>query len=190
MKIAITGHTKGIGLAFANLYRNKGNSVIGFSRSNGFNICRPAAVKRMVELSEDVDVFINNAHGWDGDSYAEIKLLFKLWESWQGKKKTIVNIGSSTTMRWEKAADASAQSSAGLYRGAKKSLEESCEFLWNQGTWPYVCLMVPCLTDTNLTAHRTDPNKVDPKHFVELVYHCLSIKEFRVPVIKLAVNPL
>ena len=34
MKIAITGHTKGIGKAIADLYPN----VIGFSRSKGYDI--------------------------------------------------------------------------------------------------------------------------------------------------------
>ena len=185
MKIAITGHTKGIGLAFADLYQQKGHEVIGFSRTNGFDICDQLAIDKIINLSQGVDLFINNAHAWNQDTFAQTKLLFRLWESWQGKEKIIVNIGSSLTMRWEKGPSDSIS-----YRSVKKSLEESCEFLWNQNPWPYVCLMVPCLTDTSRTAHRKDANKVDPKHFVNLVDHCLSIKEFRIPVVKLAVNPL
>jgi nucleoside-diphosphate-sugar epimerase len=185
MKIAITGHTKGIGFAFAEMYQEQGHEVIGFSSSTGYNISIDADRKKIVQESQDVDIFINNAHAWNQDDFAETTLLFKLWESWQGQKKTIVNIGSSLTMRWEKGPDATIS-----YRSAKKTLEESCEFLWNQSQWPYVCLMVPCLTSTDRTKHRKDSNQVDPKEFVKLVDHCLSIKEFRVPVVKLAVNPL
>jgi nucleoside-diphosphate-sugar epimerase len=185
MKISITGHTKGIGLAFANLYQQKNYLVNGFSRSNGFDITNPDAVDQIINQSQDADIFINNAHSWNQDAFAQTNLLFQLWESWQGKEKIIVNIGSSLTMRWEKG-----PSDSIIYRTAKKTLEESCDFLWNQNAWPYVCLMVPCLTDTARTRHRNDTNKVDPQHFVNLVDHCLSIKEFRIPVVKLAVNPL
>ena len=37
-KIAIIGHTKGIGKAIANLYKSKKYEVIGLSRSNGYDL--------------------------------------------------------------------------------------------------------------------------------------------------------
>ena len=37
-KIAITGHTKGIGKAIADLYSKKNYEVIGLSRSNGYDM--------------------------------------------------------------------------------------------------------------------------------------------------------
>ena len=58
MKIAITGHTKGIGKAIANLYPD----YIGFSRSNDFDIGNPDCVNRIVELSKNCDIFVNNAY--------------------------------------------------------------------------------------------------------------------------------
>ena len=45
MKIAITGHTKGIGKACFDLF-NTDNNCIGFSRSNGFDI----SVNGVVEI--------------------------------------------------------------------------------------------------------------------------------------------
>ena len=37
-KIAIIGHTKGIGKAIAKLYKSKNYEVIGLSRSNGYDL--------------------------------------------------------------------------------------------------------------------------------------------------------
>ena len=37
-KIAIIGHTKGIGKAIAELYKSKTYEVVGLSKSNGFDI--------------------------------------------------------------------------------------------------------------------------------------------------------
>ena len=37
-KIAIIGHTKGIGRAIADLYKSKNYEVIGLSRSNGYDL--------------------------------------------------------------------------------------------------------------------------------------------------------
>ena len=58
MKIALTGHTKGIGLATKELLEADGHEVVGFSRTNGFNVMRP---KNIVKNALDCDVFINNA---------------------------------------------------------------------------------------------------------------------------------
>ena len=37
-KIAIIGHTKGIGKAISKLYKKKGFDIVGLSRSNGYDI--------------------------------------------------------------------------------------------------------------------------------------------------------
>ena len=60
MKLAITGHTKGIGKAIADLYPNS----LGFSRSNGYDISKPEDVKLIIEttIEMDCDVFVNNAY--------------------------------------------------------------------------------------------------------------------------------
>ena len=38
MKIAITGHSAGIGQALSKVYESKGHEVVGLSRRNGNNI--------------------------------------------------------------------------------------------------------------------------------------------------------
>ena len=58
MKIAITGHKKGIGQEFARQLAQQGHHIVGISRSDGENIRR---VAHTASLIEPCDVFINNA---------------------------------------------------------------------------------------------------------------------------------
>jgi len=57
-KIAITGHTKGIGLALANYYTDLGIEVVGFSRTNGYDISKGVDQERIINESQDCDLFI------------------------------------------------------------------------------------------------------------------------------------
>lgn len=87
MKVAITGHTKGIGQAIANLYTDH----IGFSRSNGYDISVADNRYAILNESKDCDVFINNA--WhDSHQVSMFDEIFYLWQ--HDRTKTIVNIGS------------------------------------------------------------------------------------------------
>jgi hypothetical protein len=86
MEIAITGHTSGIGKYIFENYRG----ISGFSRSNGYNICKSDDRKRILQNAENCDVFINNAHNEFGQTF----LLLDIFKKWQFRNKTIVNIGS------------------------------------------------------------------------------------------------
>ena len=88
MKIAITGHTKGIGAVTVELLEAAGHEVVGFSRTNGYNVMRP---KNIVKDAIDCDVFINNA--WQPD--AQPRLLYLMYEEWANKPKHIINISST-----------------------------------------------------------------------------------------------
>jgi NAD(P)-dependent dehydrogenase (short-subunit alcohol dehydrogenase family) len=85
MKLAITGHTKGIGKAIADLYPDH----IGFSRSNGHDIGVTSHREIIISESSDCDVFVNNAYQND---YQNLMFsdIFLQWE--QDSTKTIVNI--------------------------------------------------------------------------------------------------
>jgi len=181
MKIAITGHSTGIGLSLANLYRQHGHEVIGFSRDNGYHISDPEKRKSIIEQSKDCDIFFNNAY----HDFSQCDLLFELWEVWQGQKKKIVNVSSSLTMRWDTYHRTNLK-----YRSSKIALEQSSDFLWNKSPWPAIMCVSPCLTDTPRTHYITEGNKVDPDEFAEFLYYCLSRPNFRVQKLALAVNPL
>ncbi len=72
MKIAITGHTKGIGKALYNYFSEIGHEVIGMSRSNGYDITLNP--DKILEQISSCDLFINNAY--DGNS-SQVELLKK-----------------------------------------------------------------------------------------------------------------
>jgi hypothetical protein len=87
MKIAITGHTQGIGKrAYDRLCPN----IIGFSRSNGYDITNPTDRERIIEESNHCDIFINNATA----EFGQTLLFLELFNNWQYQNKTIINVGS------------------------------------------------------------------------------------------------
>lgn len=90
-KIAITGHTKGLGQALFNYFGDKGDEVLGFSRSTGHVL--PFKMQEILKASEDCNVFINNAF----PVTSQVTLLYQLFHKWHDKQKTIVTIGSHTT---------------------------------------------------------------------------------------------
>jgi len=59
MKIAITGHTSGLGRAFYDHF-SKDHEVIGLSRSNGYDITKNQ--DRIIDAVKDCKLFFNNAY--------------------------------------------------------------------------------------------------------------------------------
>ena len=94
MKIAITGHKKGIGKAFAEQLSARGHEIVGISRSDGENIRRTA---HTASLIEPCDMLINNAISF----YAQTELLFEVWHTWQHTKEVrhIWNISTKVCER-------------------------------------------------------------------------------------------
>jgi len=88
MIIGITGHTAGLGKAIYDklitLY-----DVIGFSRTNGYNVQSP---NKIIEKLENCDIFINNVYYETTQS----DLILKLFDKWKDLEKTIININSSS----------------------------------------------------------------------------------------------
>ena len=99
--VAITGHTRGIGRGIAEEFKNRNWDVIGFSRSNGFDIAEHDCISRMISVvkENDCDVVVINAyHG-----FMQIHQLFefaKLWE--HDVNKTIITIGSTSGTEWRR----------------------------------------------------------------------------------------
>ena len=87
MKIAITGHTAGIGQALAKLYGQQGHQIVGLSRREGNNIRN---IPKIADQIESCDMFVNNAQA----GYAQTELLFEMAQRWQGTKKHIVVIST------------------------------------------------------------------------------------------------
>jgi NADP-dependent 3-hydroxy acid dehydrogenase YdfG len=90
MKIAITGHTAGIGQALAKEYQFDGHEIIGLSQREGNNIRN---TPKICDQIEPCDIFVNNAQA----GYAQTELLFEMANRWQGTKKHIIVISTMMT---------------------------------------------------------------------------------------------
>lgn len=90
MRVALTGHTRGIGASLAAHFISQGIEVRGFSRMNGYHLRR--AVGRIARESEDCDVLINNAYF----EFQQVHLLYRMFNLWHDRDKLIVNIGSTS----------------------------------------------------------------------------------------------
>jgi hypothetical protein len=92
MKVAITGHTQGIGKAIFDELDRRSHQVRGYSRSNNWDIMSLEIRNKILEETFDFDVFINNAYC----PVAQFELLKSVVAHWQGTKKLIVNVGSKS----------------------------------------------------------------------------------------------
>jgi nucleoside-diphosphate-sugar epimerase len=90
MKIAITGHTAGIGQALAEEYTLGGHEIIGLSKREGNNIRN---IPKICDQIESCDVFVNNAQA----GYAQTELLFEMAHRWTGTSKHIIVISTMMT---------------------------------------------------------------------------------------------
>lgn len=152
MKIAITGHSAGIGQALANLYELQGHEVVGLSRRNGYNI---RSIPKLTNKIKDCDIFINNAQV----GFAQTELLFAVYKEWQGiENKKIINI--STLMTSEPLS-----SIPGLemteYFVQKTALEEAIKQLRHYHDWPKLCLIKP-------GAIATQPGQTSPRPYANV----------------------
>jgi nucleoside-diphosphate-sugar epimerase len=90
MKIAITGHTAGIGQALAQQYTALGHEIMGLSRREGNNIRN---IPKICDQIEPCDVFVNNAQA----GYAQTELLFEMARRWANTGKQIVVVSTMMT---------------------------------------------------------------------------------------------
>lgn len=95
MKIAITGHTSGVGLALKDYFESNGHLVIGFSRKSGYNIANAEHRQKIVAESVDCDIFVNNAYNNFDDS--QLEMLKLIYNNWAEQDKLIFNMSSRIT---------------------------------------------------------------------------------------------
>ena len=131
MKIAITGHSAGIGQALAKIYEAQGHEVVGLSRRNGYNI---RSLPKVAGMIESCDMFINNAQV----GYTQTELLFEIWRRWRGQQKYIINISTQMTdillppkEEWDE------------YIIQKKALDLATQLLEQRSEWPRLLLVRP-----------------------------------------------
>jgi NAD(P)-dependent dehydrogenase (short-subunit alcohol dehydrogenase family) len=89
-KIAVIGHTKGIGKAICDLYKKKKYEVIGMSRSNGHDIIHDQ--EKIIENIEGCDLVVLNAHADRG----QLNLLKRIYGLYAFDKMKVAVITSTS----------------------------------------------------------------------------------------------
>lgn len=137
MKIAITGHTAGIGKEFSRQLSSRGHTIVGISRREGENIRRIAHTASVIE---SCDMFINNAQS----GYAQTELLYEVWKKWKGQEKHIWNISTiMTESPINTCPDQQNDIDMNQYRNQKLSLEESSRQLRYKSPLPRISIIRP-----------------------------------------------
>lgn len=156
MKVVITGHTSGVGKALSIALSRRGDTVIGMSRANGFDI---ADINSIVAAARDADVFVCNAHAafWQAD------LLFEMARLWaDSPRRLIIAMGSLSANGINPA--------QGRYAVHKKALDAACEQLQADTTIKCrLTLLRFGYTDTPRVAHR----HVRKMHVQDVIAHAL-----------------
>jgi len=138
MKIAITGHTAGIGQALAQVLADRGHDIVGLSKRHGDNIRN---TPKIAEKILPCDMFINNAQA----GYAQTELLYAVWEKWQDQPgKHIWCIG---TMMTQSPTDQPVPDQSDIdmsqYRNQKIALDDAITQLRNKKHMPVITMIRP-----------------------------------------------
>lgn len=176
MKIAITGHTAGIGQALANSYHLRGHEIVGLSKRHGDNI------RNIIKISQQIepcDMWINNAQ----DGFAQTELLFEIARLWQGTRKHIMVI---STMMTQQPTSSLPGLDMDLYRVQKVALEESVCQIRDRRLKINLTLVRPGNIATS--ADKTVPPAADVNHWAETLVRIFDLANqhnLRIPDISL-----
>jgi len=147
LKIAITGHSAGIGQALANEYTKQGHEIIGLSKRDGNNI---RSIPKIASLIEPCDMFINNAQA----GYAQTELLFEMAQQWQGTGKHIIVI---STMMTQDPVSIIPGLDMDHYRVQKVALEEAVKQIRNRHIGISITIVRPGQVATQPNSIGSDP---------------------------------
>ena len=142
-KIAITGHTKGIGNGLQNIFLSNSLNVKGFSRSNSYDISKIDVIDSIIEETLDYEVFINNAYY---ENHQEI-IAKKWFESHQDKNHLLVNISSIAPIANQYIDKRYVHTKYGDYKTNLDKLSWDINFANKSARCINIC---PALVDTNM----------------------------------------
>lgn len=157
MKIVITGHTKGIGKGIYDYFKSNGHEVLGFSKSNNFDISKED-IRNIIALEcVDSDIFVNNAYNNHDES--QLYLLKKISEIWKNSNKTIINISSLNTRL------------DNIYGTQKKKLDDFCK---NQ-KYTNIVNLKPGYVNTDRVLNKKE-NKMEIDEVIRIIDFCINSK--------------
>jgi nucleoside-diphosphate-sugar epimerase len=177
MKIAITGHTAGIGQALSKLYAAQGHEVVGLSKRDGNNIRNICKIADQIEVC---DMFVNNAQA----GYAQTELLFEMAQRWKGTKKHIIVISTMMTQDPVSTLDGLDMDQ---YRVQKVTLEEAVKQIRHRRIGLKITIVRPGNIATS--PDKTVPPAADVDNWAQTLLKLLDTAEangLKIPEISLA----
>lgn len=166
MKIAITGHTAGIGAAFATQLQAQGHEIIGISKREGNNIRN---IPKVLDMITPTDLWINNAQS----GYCQTELLYKVWESWKNlPHKTIWLISTMMTNDYRVIKiPGMSETSVAEYKNQKRALEDAFYQLKPMSPGPHMILIRP-------GAVATQPGQIPDEHGADVEKWVKTVLDF------------
>jgi len=89
-KIAVIGHTKGIGKAIADLYKRKKYEIVGLSRTTGYDL--ETDQEKIIEKLVDCELIVVNAYA----KFGQYHLLKRIYSEFHHHYKKVVVITSTS----------------------------------------------------------------------------------------------
>jgi NADP-dependent 3-hydroxy acid dehydrogenase YdfG len=164
MRVAITGHTRGIGKSLYDHFKHQGHEVLGFSKSNNFDITNEKSRNEIIENLKNCNIFINNAYALD----AQKQLLNDAIELWEGTTNTIINIDSKSTLM---------KTIPNYMAKYVQDKNQQKEIIKNRifKARPYIINFTVGLVDTEMSKE-FDSKKIDPDNLAKFIYTLLEFK--------------
>jgi hypothetical protein len=166
MKISITGHNKGIGKVLHDMLVKEGHAVSGYDITNGYDLSTLSVANDVLTLSDECDIFINNAYV----PYIQTYMLKEMISKWKDTNKLIINISSKMVFY-----DVENSDFVG-YKENKKTQNDVVKKHIRQKL-PHVLNIISGLVDTDLTARWTNTTKINPKDLSELVNILIKLRD-------------
>jgi len=152
MKIVITGHTSGLGKTLYDVL-SKDHEVLGLSRNNGHDL----SLDLSSFVIDDFDVYINNAYY----GYAQVDLLYQIFNRNKYKDCTIINIGSVS-------ADGN-KDTVNEYAIHKAALEKTCSQLQLIDSDCRVVHLKLGRMNTPMTDHNKDYPRMETEYVTNVI---------------------
>ena len=175
MKIAITGHSAGIGKALAEQYQRRGHEIVGLSKRDGNNIRN---IPKIADQIEPCDIFINNAQA----GFAQTELMFEMARRWKGTKKHIMVISTMMTQ-----APTSVIADMTEYWCQKTILETAVQQLRHER--PGIKFTIVRPGDIATSADKTTPPSADVNHWAETLVKIFELADPDLEIPEISLGP-
>ena len=166
MKVVITGHMNGLGLALTNKFTEKKCNVSGYDLLDGKDINNLKVIEEIVKDCIDADIFVNNAIP------NQSLLLTDVFNKWIGKDKTIINISSAITYL----PNVNLPESVNDYISQKKMLDEMVHFYRGKSQLPHIMNIRPGWFESNLVKE-FNTKKMNPEDIANMIVMLYDMKD-------------